>query len=161
MAKATKRRPSPDMKTVGLAVVDEKIGVDVYAQTLAPEDVPPVVLKAAAMKKALDRLVKLLEARIGVEELAANGRWVDEETGQVFSWEGEPGDWKVADPEGLIDAMRLVGISEPAIAKAMPKAYKPDHAELNILAKANDRWAEAINGFRARGIGPKHLKEKV
>jgi hypothetical protein len=154
----------------------ESIGQRVMA--LKGDELPKVVIRARTVqgfaKNVIDfgeeemrqRAHEQAEGKDSGAVVAPGQRWVDKGTGVVHEFVGELSDWKVADPLGLRLALASLKrqdgsryVTDAEIEMAVAATYKPNHTQLNTLAKRAPEVMEAIDDFREKTRGPAHLKE--
>jgi len=136
--------------------------VDDFVAKMPPEIVPVLVARTVAVRKALQYVEKAGETRLAEEKIILfGGLWVDPETGIVHTFGGAPGEYEVADPEGLRAALRATGkVSPTEIDVAVRPAWKIDNVQLNLLCRRDASVREVIEDFRTRKpFGPAHLRE--
>lgn len=141
---------------------------------LKGEELPKVVIRARTVQSFAKNVVdygetemRIRAAQVGSDAVVLAGeRWTDKGTGIIHTFEGELGDWTVADPVGLINALeratRTDGsrfVEDDEIKRAVVATYKPNHNVLNEIAKRSPELAGLVNSFREKKRGPAHLKE--
>lgn len=135
--------------------------IDELVKRLDPTMVPIVVARAVPIRKALQYIERVAESRIASERILNFGDdWTDPEQGVVYHFAGDPQEWKVADPDGLRDALKRAGVAQRVIDQAIVQVWKVNHTALNAIAEISEEAREAVSDFRTRGFAPAHLKEK-
>lgn len=135
--------------------------IDEVVKALDPKMVPVLVARAVPIRRALQYVEKVAEARLASERILNFGDdWTDPEHGIIYHFAGEPTEWKVADPDGLRDALKRAGVAQRVIDQAIVQVWKVNHTALNAIGDISEEAREAISDFRTRGFAPAHLKEK-
>lgn len=177
MAAANEKQVASEIRALATILTDpditkDKIGERVLA--LKGDELPKVVIRARTVMGFAKHLVDYGETEMRIRAqsdspdavVKTGGQWVDKGTGVVHTFEGELGDWTVADPVGLINALerstRTDGsryVDDDEIKRAVVATYKPNHNVLNEIAKRSPELAGTINSFREKKRGAAHLKE--
>ena len=151
---------------LALFVADPHTGEDEVERVVArlpAEQVPLLVARATPIRRLLETVETMGEGRISAERIIDfGGEWIDPETGEIFAFSGDPGEYEVNDPEGLRAALRATHkVSQVEIDIAVRPTYKLDNVQLNLLARRADEVREVIEDFRSRKPWrPAHLRPK-
>jgi hypothetical protein len=156
-----------------------KASIEARVLELEGDALPKVVIRAREVQGFAKHVIEFGEQEMRLRATTSpadparaaavpvGGRWVDRGTGVIHRFEGDLGDWKVADPFGLRlalaaltrpDGSRLV--TDIDIERGVTATYKPDHRVLNELAKIDEAVAIVIDDFRKKDRGPAHLREE-